>query len=185
MIKKEVPIFDVTGEDLSKIWFISDTHFDHKNIIEYCNRPFASVEEMNNEIQGLWEATIAPDDRVFFLGDLAFKCHDRGPRWWLKQLPGRLIFIKGSHDSGIRPTSVVPGVEVYRSAIVKAGDMELLLIHNASFGLNGDGWIIRGHCHNLKPFVMPEKKLINVSVEAIEYRPINLATIISTIKFFS
>ena len=36
--------------DGSKVWFTSDTHFSHANIIRFCKRPFADVEEMNEYI---------------------------------------------------------------------------------------------------------------------------------------
>ena len=42
------------GLSPNKIWFTSDTHFYHNKIVEYCQRPFASVEEMNEELIARW-----------------------------------------------------------------------------------------------------------------------------------
>lgn len=52
-------------------WFTADTHFDHANIIKYCKRPFASVEEMNEALIKNINAKVKPEDRLFHLGDFA------------------------------------------------------------------------------------------------------------------
>jgi calcineurin-like phosphoesterase family protein len=52
-------------------WWTSDTHFSHVNIIRYCDRPFATVDEMNAEMIARWNDTVAPADDVWHLGDLA------------------------------------------------------------------------------------------------------------------
>src|SRR4030042_3059261 len=94
--------------DLNKTFFISDTHFDHFNIIKYCNRPFESIEEMNATILTHWNNTIAKNDLVFFLGDMSFGRNSRKPKWWTQNLNGRIIYFKGSHDKGMRPNMQKP-----------------------------------------------------------------------------
>ena len=55
--------------DGNKVFFTSDTHFYHGNIIRFCNRPFKSVEMMNETIISNWNNTVGQDDIVFHLGD--------------------------------------------------------------------------------------------------------------------
>lgn len=78
-------------------FFTSDTHFGHKRIIELCNRPYADVEDMNENLIKNWNDTVAPDDEVFHLGDVAL-----GP-WseWdglLSRLNGHITLVIGNHD---------------------------------------------------------------------------------------
>lgn len=53
--------------DGSKVFFTSDTHFYHGNIIRFCNRPFKDVEVMNETIISNWNNTVGQDDIVFHL----------------------------------------------------------------------------------------------------------------------
>lgn len=58
---------DITKD--GKIYFFSDTHFDHQNIIKYCKRPFHSTSEMNQTLVENWDKTVCDNDKIFFLGD--------------------------------------------------------------------------------------------------------------------
>lgn len=83
-----------TGKGL---WFTSDTHFGHKHILEFCHRPFSSVEEHDQTLISNWNNLISPDDTVFHLGDFGFGGY---PFWKTirEQLNGHIILIKGNHD---------------------------------------------------------------------------------------
>lgn len=84
--------------DTSKIWLIADTHFNHKNIIKYCNRPFSSIEEMNETLINNWNSVVKNNDRVFMLGDFCLSGKDKIIKIG-NQLNGRKTLIIGNHDS--------------------------------------------------------------------------------------
>jgi calcineurin-like phosphoesterase family protein len=79
-------------------WFTSDLHFFHKNIIQFCNRPW-TFEEQTNEIIKRWNAKVGVMDNVYSLGDFAFG----GPARFeavvdiIKELNGNITFIRGNH----------------------------------------------------------------------------------------
>lgn len=77
-----------------KIFIISDTHFNHANIIRYCNRPFKSVEEMNNTMIKNWNRVVSDQDIVYHLGDVWMT----GNPELLYNLKGRKRLIVGNHD---------------------------------------------------------------------------------------
>lgn len=66
---------------MSKVYFIADLHFGHANIIEYCNRPFQSVEEMNEFMIQQWNKKVKKDDKVFVLGDFGLGSRESIFRW--------------------------------------------------------------------------------------------------------
>lgn len=78
-------------------YFISDTHFGHKNILEYEKeaRPFDSLEEMNEKIIENWNKTVRPKDVVFHLGDFAFGKFNINIA---ERLNGRKKLVLGNHD---------------------------------------------------------------------------------------
>ena len=52
------------------IYFIADPHFGHENILKLCDRPFSSVEEMDELLIRRWNETVSDEDTVYLLGDL-------------------------------------------------------------------------------------------------------------------
>ena len=52
-------------------WFTGDTHFGHKNIIEFSNRPYVDIDHMNHGLVKIWNTFINPSDTVWHLGDVA------------------------------------------------------------------------------------------------------------------
>lgn len=82
-------------------WFTADLHLWHSNIIKYCNRPFQSVEEMNEIIIMNWNRVVVPGDIVYILGDFAMKTSVQEIRKVLKYLNGKKYFILGDHDKQI------------------------------------------------------------------------------------
>jgi len=84
----------------NKIFFIADTHFFHKNIITYCNRPFNDEVSMNEFIIEKWNTTIDKDCVVFHLGDVAANLQGRVEelKKIIDRLNGTKYLIRGNHD---------------------------------------------------------------------------------------
>lgn len=87
----------------NKIFFTSDTHFNHANIIKYCKRPFDNVEQMNEELIRRWNEVVRPEDTVYHLGDLGFFDYRVPDKYSLlnimKRLNGKVYLILGNHDN--------------------------------------------------------------------------------------
>lgn len=81
-------------------FFTADQHFWHKNIIEYTNRPFSSVKEMNSTIIDNYRSIVGADDTVWFLGDLMLGggLHKGNLECAIDQLPGEKHLVLGNHD---------------------------------------------------------------------------------------
>ena len=81
----------------ARSFFSSDTHFGHAKIIQHSQRPFSSIQEMDQTLIQNWNARISQQDKIFFLGDFAWKSEDRAVEI-LNQLHGQKILIAGNHD---------------------------------------------------------------------------------------
>lgn len=87
----------VTKYPESGVFFTSDTHFGHSKIIDYCKRPFSSIEEHDKTLIQNWNNVVGQDDTVFHLGDFAYG-NSQFISNIIKQLNGNIILIKGNHD---------------------------------------------------------------------------------------
>lgn len=134
----------------NKVFFTSDTHFNHTSIIKFCERPFADVEEMNEKLIENWNNKVTKDSVVFHLGDFAFG----GSEVWtelLKRLNGEIFLIEGNHDrrqSGADRYKLFAGV--YRQLLIKVEDTLFLLNHYPflCYGSRERGVInLFGHVH--------------------------------------
>lgn len=82
-----------------KIWFTSDLHFGHRNVLTFCNRPFADEKEMKEGIINNWNMCVSNDDIVFVLGDTFWFNDSHNIKKTLNKLNGKTIYIlPGNHD---------------------------------------------------------------------------------------
>ena len=160
-------------------WIISDTHFGHTNIIKYCNRPFRSIEQMEDQLIHNWNKTVSKRDQVLFLGDFGFgEVHQL--KKWAQALNGDIIMILGNHDRS-RSTSF------WRNEIGMQEVYPEPIIYKKFFILSHEpiDWVspkvpvvnIHGHSHDLDIFNINNHH-INICVEQINYTPIRLNSII-------
>lgn len=84
--------------DNNNIFFISDFHLGHKNVIRFDNRPFKDLEEMHSTILNNWNKKVPNNGIVFYLGDLFYKSAIKYPKWFVHQLNGTIHFVLGNHD---------------------------------------------------------------------------------------
>ena len=145
-----------------KIFITADHHFFHKNIIKYCERPFNSVEEMNEYMIKKWNEKVDKNDIVIHLGDFAFKGKAKEIR---KKLKGNIILIRGNHDYSIKESE---------GFIIVSGSLQignLILSHKPLPKKDiPNGFInIHGHIHEKESYWG-----INISVERTDYAPLEL-----------
>lgn len=136
------------------IWFISDTHFGHTNIIRFCNRPFSSVKEMDETIINNWNSVVKSNDIVFHLGDFAFASNARWKQL-IQALNGHIYLIVGNHDE-IR----YPGHQVFdlfegvTSQLIVKIDGQAAYLNHYPFLCYGGAWRkdavwqLYGHVHS-------------------------------------
>lgn len=174
------------------IYFISDTHFNHENIIKYCNRPFKDVKEMDYEILTNWNKKVKKDDTIYHLGDLALG--DKEEFFELsKNLNGKKYLIKGNHDNWSINSYKDMGFIVLTNPQIKLKKYKFLLSHVPL----SDKYIpqeyinIHGHIHNkyLHDFIYESeiknysiKKHVNISCDVTNFMPISIEEINKLIK---
>lgn len=155
-----------------KEYLIADLHLGHKAIIEYCNRPFGTVEEMNHEIVRRWNDTVSPEDFVYYLGDI---CLDNNDDYWLCQLNGHICFIKGNHDKRRRGLNF--GMKLY-------GEKRFILVHSPSTAnmWHWKDWVIHGHTHDNAAHIDVKNKCISVSAEVLNYKPLSFIDLLDELE---
>jgi calcineurin-like phosphoesterase family protein len=141
---------------------ISDTHFNHQNIISYTERNFETVSQMNNTIITNWNNTVGKYDKVFHLGDFCLANRETTEQI-CRSLKGYKILILGNHDRKIQFYYDIGFNEVYKYPIFYDG---VLLSHQPIFtGIVN----VHGHTHNIK---YDTGYNFCASVENINYTPI-------------
>lgn len=169
-----------------KVWFISDTHFGHRPIIELCKRPFWNLDDMKAFLIREWNKMVQPNDDVFHLGDFTFEKPDVY-RETVKALNGRIHLIAGNHDKNIRKKhpelfwSVQDVLEIDVADKDRSkGYQRIFMSHFAHLTWNKSGygsWNLHGHSHGTLPDD-PHSLRMDVGVDATKtYTPISYDTV--------
>lgn len=152
---------------MKNYYIIADTHFDHENIIRYCNRPYLKVEYMNNDLVNRWNNVVSKNDVVYVLGDFAFG--KEAISKYTQQLNGTKYLIKGNHDTYSNKFYREAGFkEVYDHPILV--DFFLLSHEPLQLSETTPYFNYYGHVHNDSKY---QDNLTSrcISVERINYTP--------------
>lgn len=163
-------------------YVISDHHFYHNNIIEYTDRPFRSVEEMNSNMIKKWNNSVSKNDTVIYGGDLLFGSAEKANEL-IDNLNGNMMIIKGNHDSFSQENLKAPTVE---DTILQYDGFRFWYTHRPdNIPDDWNQWKLHGHVHNDMDFIDYQNNRVNVSVEVLEYNPIPLKMITKALKIMS
>ena len=168
-------------------WWTADCHFNHANIIKYCDRPFKSLEHMNEVLVRNWNSRVKKDDIVFHVGDFCFKNSLNGKSGEglpiksieiERKLNGKIIHIKGNHDKNNSTKTIIHNIKISHANRI------INMVHNPEH-CNYDVDInFTGHVHNnwdIKRFRSGYKltDCINVGVDVWDFKPVKFDEIIS------
>ena len=175
------------------IFFTSDLHFGHKNIIRYDNRPFISVEDMDETLIRNWNKKVSQNDLVYILGDISWY-DDAKTCEIFSKLNGRKVLIKGNHDR------VNGNIKKYFEEITDYKEITLpdkkhiVLCHYPIVFFNRHhygSYMLYGHVHNSHEWHMTENykfelnkldipcNMFNVGCMLWNYEPVTIEEILN------
>lgn len=166
-------------------YFTADLHLNHLNsrntgVIDYCDRPFNTIEDMNNSLINNWNNTISNEDTIIHNGDFCFG-NQNIFKEYKKKLKGNKVFIKGNHDRN--------NVKIHNMLLKEKGN-SFFITHNPEDRKKVYFNLI-GHVHNRWKFKKYELKdvkenyyCINVGVDIWDYKPVSLEEILSEFKYW-
>lgn len=157
-------------------------------IIDYCNRPFTDIDEMNEKLVDNWNNIVSNDDTIYVLGDLTLGNKDGCAEYWVPRLNGYIILIKGNHDwrSG---RLLELGIDEIHPLLDYDG---VYMIHDP-MAARSHGLCLCGHVHDAWDIKLPGEPMVrgqlvkkrhgltvNVGVDIWDYKPISLDWLLNT-----
>ena len=177
--------------ETQNIFFVSDFHVSHKNILTYDKRPFADLNEMHTTLIKNWNEVVGDEYIVYYLGDLSLgRCET--VKWFVHQLKGKIVYVMGNHDT-IKDIAKLGrferiheyGTEIYikdddlKSARGSHGYQQIVMSHYPIFSWNRahyGSWHLHGHCHGSLVKSNPDyykRKVMDVGCSETNYTPIS------------
>jgi calcineurin-like phosphoesterase family protein len=176
---------------MSKTFVISDTHYSHVRIMDFYpkQRPFSSIEDMNNKMILAWNSVVNPEDTVFHLGDFSFGTEQKA-RSVFERLNGKINIIWGNHDKVSKKLKFESTHDYYELNYEK---QKVILFHypiQEWDGIYKDVVHLHGHIHSINGFTgsgetrhnWNVKNRYDVGVENIGLAPILLDKAIKLAK---
>lgn len=163
-------------------FFTSDLHFYHDNVIQYSNRPFKDVTEMNEALIANWNSVVKTTDVIYVLGDVAL-CKPDLATSIVKRLNGTKHLLFGNHDKNLRKNSD------FLALWASAQDYKEIKIHKQPIALmhyqmnvwncsHHGSWHLHGHCHGEGEHITNS---LDVGVDVWNYTPVSFDEIKETI----
>lgn len=156
---------------MNNVWFISDTHFGHKNIIKYEaeKRPFNSIEEHDETLIENWNKCVKKNDTIWHLGDVAFGVHTLDKV--MPRLNGNKRLVLGNHDCYAMETYLKYFNKIFGVVFFKEFILSHVPLHKNNTRVM---YNLHGHLHSKN---IDDPGYFNCSVEQHNLRPVNLDVI--------
>ena len=170
-----------------KLYFTSDSHFFHDNIIKFCNRPFKDVTEMNEILIRNWNNEVPVDGHVFHLGDVSFGTPEK-TKEILDRLNGKIYLLRGNHEKPALDNKCNKRFEWIKDLFklsVDLGDKKIQKVILCHYPMlvwdesHRGSFMLYGHAHNnIKHEVNKDVHRFDVGVDAWEYKPISFKQVV-------
>lgn len=162
-----------------EIYFTSDLHLGHQSVLEFQNRPFSSVEEMNQTLIDNFNSVVHANDRVYLLGDVSYRIPESQANELIRQLKGKKILIRGNHDGTYDP-SLFEAMYDYHE--LKYEKFKYILTHYPLMEWNGSrrnhSLHLHGHIHSTGTYNAENRAngilRYDVGVDSHNYYPVSL-----------
>jgi calcineurin-like phosphoesterase family protein len=174
---------------MNTIYFTSDHHFGHKNILKFSDRPFESVEEMDEALIQRWNEKIKPEDEVYHLGDVGLMSSGK-LRKILDRLNGKIYLINGNHEKSAQAChSRFEWIKDYYELVVKDDEFErgkqlIALFHYSIREWNSSHWgtyHLYGHSHGSLPDD-PNSLSFDIGVDCHDFYPLSYEEVKAIMK---
>ena len=167
-----------------KYFFTADEHYGHENIIKYCNRPFKTVDEMDNEIIRRHNEVVGINDTVIHCGDFSLAKKIGNFEKYFNRLNGKHQFILGSHDywSQLSEIKLRSDMFIADMLTIKVDEICIVCCHYAmrTWPYSHYGSIqVYGHSHGKLP---PLSNQWDVGVDNNNFYPVSLEELINKIN---
>ncbi len=161
------------------IWFTSDLHYGHKAVIKLCDRPFKTVEKMNETLMRNWNSTVAKNNTVYILGDISHRCKVEKASNFISQLKGNKILIRGNHDKEYDALLFKGIFDYYELKGYASVSISLMHYPMLEWNRSRHGSLhLHGHQHNKEAYNDEMRKQgirrYDVGVDANQYCPVSL-----------
>jgi calcineurin-like phosphoesterase family protein len=154
------------------VWFTSDFHLGHRNIIRYCNRSFDSIQEMDATLLANLNSKVGENDVLYFLGDFCLGGTDQAKLYRDRIVCRNIHIIEGNHDSAVRELKGA-FYSWNQMTEIRVGGQRIVLCHYAMRVWHHSSrgvWHLYGHSHGNLPDE-PTSLSIDVGVDSHDFQP--------------
>lgn len=147
------------------IFWTADQHYDHYNIIKYCNRPYTNTDEMNHDLITKHNEVVTPQDHTIHVGDFTLR-NTSFAKDIIRQLNGNHTFLIGSHDYWLKKKGLHIWQKKIEGEFIVACHYALRVWHKSHY----NSWHVFGHSHGN---LLPQGKSWDVGVDNNGFYPVS------------